>query len=62
MTDTITIQGEIERQTENAILYKAHNNLVWVPRSQIKRMLVNKQFRYTEIEIPHWLAQKKGLI
>ena len=59
--DVVEMWDEIKAETENAYLFGDENCSanVWLPKSQVK---VNKMSRGYEVQIPYWLAKKKGLV
>ncbi len=58
--DTITITVKIKKETEKAILVNGWSYEGWLPKSQIT---VNDTDDGNHIvEIPGWLARKKGIV
>ena len=65
--ETVAIEGEIMAVTEKAFLFKVHVGTEeieeWVPKSQLSGGNWDslKKGDETELTIPLWLAEKKGL-
>lgn len=59
-TETVVLTLEVLRQTAKAILVTDGDIEVWLPKSQLEEWpAVGKT---GEIEVPEWLAEKKGLV
>ncbi len=57
--DTIKITAKIKRETEKAVLVAGDDYDGWLPKSQIT---ISGNTDEKEIELPMWLAKKKGII
>jgi hypothetical protein len=66
MTDTVEIDGAIERRTNMAILFHTGNKeeAVWLPLSQVTVDYTSKSGfgGIHTVTMPTWLAEKEGLI
>jgi len=56
----ISLQGEVRRETELAILFFDGSREVWIPKSQLEDRSVYSDG--VEITIPRWLAEEKELV
>ena len=64
---TTEVYVHLHYETEKAILVSADGDeakAMWLPKSQITFEPINKTKSETEIivELPDWLAEKKGLV
>lgn len=60
MMETVSLEGEIRRETELAILFFDGSVETWIPKSQIQSTV--KYSDSVEIEIPRWLAEEREMI
>lgn len=58
--ETVSLEGEIRRETDLAILFFDGENEHWIPKSQIESTV--KYSDSVEIEIPRWLAEEKEMV
>jgi len=58
---TIEVCVEIESETDQAYLVNDGDKTVWLPKSQIQSETFEGEVLAT-LEIPEWLAVKKGLV
>lgn len=56
----VSLQGEIRRETDLAILFFDGSREVWIPKSQLEDRSVYSDG--VEIVIPRWLAEEKELV
>lgn len=56
----VTIRGEILEERMNSLLLKVGEQEVWLPKSQISRIL-RIPGEPVEMDITEWIAVKKGL-
>jgi len=67
MSEPIEIAGEVQAETEKAVLFFDGNTTEWVPKSQISDYSVKGEdfdnwMDIDSIFIPEWLALNKGFI
>lgn len=63
--ETVEIDCEIHNMTSAAIQIKTSKIYCWIPISQVVNIENLEELIYpndSTIEIPYWLAEKKGLI
>jgi hypothetical protein len=58
-TEVVSLDGQISRETEKAILFKYNDSENWMPKSQIN---IKKKKDSSVIEIPNWLWAKMNQI
>jgi hypothetical protein len=58
-TEVVSLEGQISRETEKAILFKYNDSENWMPKSQIN---IKKKKDSCVIEIPNWLWAKMNQI
>jgi hypothetical protein len=58
-TEVVSLEGQISRETEKAILFKYNDSENWMPKSQIN---IKKKKDSCVIEIPNWLWTKMNQI
>lgn len=57
--ETIEFTGEIQKETEFAILFFDGHNTFWLPKSQIE---IRREGATVTIEVPDWIAEQKEMI
>jgi hypothetical protein len=60
-SDIVEMWDSIKAETDSAYLFgdEGFEDNVWLPKSQVK---VEKLSRGYSVQIPKWLARKKGLV
>jgi len=62
VAEFVTIQAEIKRQTEKAICIEYHEELIWLPRSQIEQINFVAGEWAPKITMTAWIAKEKEII
>ena len=62
MTEYDTFEVTIVQETANALLVRLKDtNEVWLPKSQLKCTIRYGNTHDARVEVPIWLAEKKGM-
>lgn len=58
---TVEFYAELKYTSENAYLFTDGVDEFWIAKSVVINMVHQKGHDY-EVEVPHWVAKKKGII
>lgn len=62
MKEIFTVEGQVLRRTEKAILFEFNEEEVWLPVSQLVDAEELPMRGFTEVIMTAWIAKEKGLI
>lgn len=61
--ELVEVSGTVKYQTDDAVLLDTGKDEVWIPKSQIHDFTDDIYVGdYVDLDLPFWLAEKKGLI
>ena len=57
----VSVKGQIRKQTEKAIMFEYHDEMIWIPLSQIETT-EDTDDGFTKVTMTAWIAKEKGII